>query len=77
MSRSEKFLAPIRKALCGIDVTLKANEQDVYKRQVQQYRAIGTPKKITDLLEKAAEEIENLYGRETQLTEEIRNVLNN
>lgn len=45
--------------------------------EVQQYRAIGTPKKITDLLEKAAEEIENLYGRETQLTEEIRNVLNN
>lgn len=33
--------------------------------------------KIKDLLERAAEEIENLYGRETQLTEEIRNVLNN
>lgn len=45
--------------------------------EVQQYQVIGTPKKIKDLLEKAAEEIENLYGRETQLTEEIRNVLNN
>ena len=43
--------------------------------EVQQYRAIGTPKKIKDLLEKAAEEIENLYGRETQLSEEIRKSL--
>lgn len=42
---------------------------------MQQYRAIGTPKKIKDLLEKAAEEIENLYGRETQLSEEIRKSL--
>lgn len=32
-------------------------------------------KKIKDLLEKAAEEIENLYGRETQLSEEIRKSL--
>ncbi len=28
--------------------------------------------KIKDLLERAAEEIENLYGKETELTEEIR-----
>lgn len=28
------------------------------------------------LLEKSAEEIENLYGKETELTEEIRNLLN-
>ena len=53
----------------SIDMAIKALEE------VQQYRAIGTPKKIKDLLEKAAEEIENLYGRETQLSEEIRKSL--
>lgn len=31
--------------------------------------------KIKDLLERAAEEIENLYGKETELTEEIRRYL--
>jgi len=31
--------------------------------------------KIKDLLERAAEEIENLYGKETELTEEIRRSL--
>lgn len=31
--------------------------------------------KIKDLLERAAEEIENLYGQETELTEEIRKCL--
>lgn len=31
--------------------------------------------KIKDLLERAAEEIENLYGKETELTEEIRRCL--
>ncbi len=31
--------------------------------------------KIKDLLERAAEEIENLYGKETELTEEIRKCL--
>lgn len=57
---------------------VKAKEMAInVLEEVQQYRAIGTPKKIKDLLEKAAEEIENMYGRETQLTEEIRNVLNN
>lgn len=33
------------------------------------------PEKIKDLLERAAEEIENLYGKETELTEEIRKSL--
>lgn len=33
------------------------------------------PSKIKDLLERAAEEIENLYGKETELTEEIRKCL--
>lgn len=60
------------------DLPVKAKEMAInVLEEVQQYRAIGTPKKIKDLLEKVAEEIENLYGRETQLTEEIRNVLNN
>lgn len=31
--------------------------------------------KIKDLLERAAEEIENLYGKENELTEEIRRCL--
>ena len=55
---------------------VKAKEMAINAiEEVQQYRAIGTPKKIKDLLEKAAEEIENLYGRETQLSEEIRKSL--
>lgn len=55
---------------------VKAKEMAInVLEEVQQYRAIGTPKKIKDLLEKAAEEIENLYGRETQLSEEIRKYL--
>ena len=55
---------------------VKAKEMAInVLEEVQQYRAIGTPKKIKDLLEKAAEEIENLYGRETQLSEEIRKSL--
>ena len=33
------------------------------------------PDKIKDLLERAAEEIENLFGKETELTEEIRKCL--
>lgn len=32
--------------------------------------------KAKDLLEKSAEEIENLYGKETDLTKEIRRFLN-
>ena len=36
---------------------------------------IYRPEKIKDLLERAAEEIENLYGKETELTEEIRKSL--
>lgn len=55
---------------------VKAKEMAINAiEEVQQYRAIGTPKKIKDLLEKAAEEIENLYDRETQLSEEIRKSL--
>lgn len=55
---------------------VKAKEMAInVLEEVQQYRAIGTPKKIKDLLEKAAEKIENLYGRETQLSEEIRKSL--
>ena len=55
---------------------VKAKEMAInVLEEVQQYREIGTPKKIKDLLEKAAEEIENLYGRETQLSEEIRKSL--
>lgn len=53
----------------ALDVAINVLEE------VQQYRVIGMPKKIKDLLEKAAEEIENLYGRETQLSEEIRKSL--
>lgn len=34
-------------------------------------------KKIVDLLEEAAEEIENCYGKETELSERLRNVANN
>lgn len=32
--------------------------------------------KAKELLEKSAEEIENLYGKETELTKEIRKFLN-
>jgi len=32
--------------------------------------------KLSKLLEEAVEEIENLYGRETELSEEIRDLLN-
>lgn len=30
---------------------------------------------MKDLLEEAAEEVENLYGRETELTEKIREII--
>ena len=38
-------------------------------------RALEKQKAIERLLEKSAEEIENLYGRETELSEEIRDLL--
>ena len=38
-------------------------------------KALENKKTMECLLEKAAEEIENLYGRETELSEEIRNLL--
>ena len=38
-------------------------------------RALENKKTMECLLEKVAEEIENLYGRETELSEEIRNLL--
>ena len=37
--------------------------------------ALEKQKTMECLLEKVAEEIENLYGRETELSEEIRNLL--
>lgn len=49
------------------------------------YKSLGTPvgivelmaklEKAEELLEKAAEEIENLYGHETELTQEIRELI--
>ena len=38
-------------------------------------RALEKQKTIECLLEKASEEIENIYGRETELSEEIRDLL--
>ena len=38
-------------------------------------KALENQKTMECLLEKAAEEIENIYGRETELSEEIRNLL--
>ena len=38
-------------------------------------RALEKQKTMGCLLEKAAEEIENIYGRETELSEEIRDLL--
>ena len=38
-------------------------------------RALENKKTMECLLEKVAEEIENLYGRETELSEEIRDLL--
>ena len=38
--------------------------------------ALEKQKTMECLLEKAVEEIENLYGRETELSEEIRDLLN-
>ena len=38
-------------------------------------KALEKQKTMECLLEKAVEEIENLYGRETELSEEIRNLL--
>ena len=38
-------------------------------------RALEKQKTMECLLEKVAEEIENLYGRETELSEEIRDLL--
>lgn len=37
--------------------------------------ALEKQKHIECMLEKAAEEIENIYGRETELSEEIRDLL--
>jgi predicted transcriptional regulator len=49
------------------------------------YKSLGTPagivelmaklEKAEELLEKAAEEIENLYGHETELTQEMREII--
>ena len=38
-------------------------------------KALEKQKTMECLLEKATEEIENLYGRETELSEEIRDLL--
>ena len=38
-------------------------------------KALENQKTMECLLEKAVEEIENIYGRETELSEEIRNLL--
>ena len=38
-------------------------------------RALENKKTMERLLEKVAEEIENIYGRETELSEEIRDLL--
>ena len=38
-------------------------------------KALENKKTMECLLEKAAEEIENLYGRETEFSEEIRDLL--
>ena len=38
-------------------------------------KALENKKTMECLLEKVAEEIENLYGRETELSEEIRDLL--
>lgn len=38
-------------------------------------KALEKQKAMECLLEKAAEEIENIYGRETELSEEIRDLL--
>ena len=38
-------------------------------------RALENKKTMECLLEKVAEEIENIYGRETELSEEIRDLL--
>ena len=38
-------------------------------------KALENRKTMEYLLEKAAEEIENIYGRETELSEEIRDLL--
>ena len=38
-------------------------------------KALEKQKTMECLLEKAAEEIENLYGRETEFSEEIRDLL--
>ena len=38
-------------------------------------RTLENKKTMQCLLEKSAEEIENLYGRETELSEEIRDLL--
>ena len=38
-------------------------------------KALEKQKTMESLLEKVAEEIENIYGRETELSEEIRDLL--
>lgn len=40
-------------------------------------KALENKKTMECLLEKVAEEIENIYGRETELSEEIRDLLDN
>lgn len=59
-------------------------EEDVQK--IEMYRQIAeiekrnqrrrNEAKAKELLERSAEEIENLYGKETELTKEIRKFLN-
>lgn len=77
-------------ANCGDKIENGSNEIEwrllrVWLIEYNAYKSLGTPvgivelmaelEKAEELLEKAAEEIENLYGHETELTQDIRELI--
>ena len=62
-----------------IEKDLKLHSKDLsskYKNGLRMaINALEKQKTMECLLEKATEEIENIYGRETELSEEIRDLL--
>lgn len=77
-------------AHCGDKIGNGSNEIEwrllrLWLIEYKGYKSLGTPvgiveliaelEKAEELLEKAAEEIENLYGHETELTQEMRELI--
>jgi len=68
-NRKELFMVDMEKMIDMIEKHTVKQETKIVKKKY-------TETDLKLLLEQAAEEIENLYGRETELTERIRDAIN-